>query len=267
MERDFFEKKYELEQNGKKLELSETHFQPIFFAKGTNELRSDVKAQQALKQYRIFVKPEDMQVELKKEPLPQMDIAESLEQRIKMQQERDLKEYRLRKERESNPRLHRQENIAGHESKRSQNSQRGDDRSRRGGFVSGISSGGVRSSVSSFARKNQSNRRMMLYRLQSNSLSSGIQALVKPLTTKNQQQTSTSSKSPMTIIEGLGSPIGSSVTSGPSPTMFPFEKKSTIKKPAPLTEKQAEFVKRLSQVQPSKPRRVFRDRVAGASAG
>lgn len=44
MERDFFEKKYELEQNGKKIELSDTHFQPIFFAKGTNELRGDVTA-------------------------------------------------------------------------------------------------------------------------------------------------------------------------------------------------------------------------------
>ena len=41
MERDLFEKKYSLTQNGKKLEMSEKHFWPIFFGYSANSLSRD----------------------------------------------------------------------------------------------------------------------------------------------------------------------------------------------------------------------------------
>ena len=107
MERNVFANNYVLEQVGtdaKTWEMCKEHFQPIFFARNTNELRDDVKAQKALKQYRIFVKPEDMKDDIVEyKPLPTMDIAESLEKRIKKQQDEDLKRYRIKRNNVMNP--------------------------------------------------------------------------------------------------------------------------------------------------------------------
>lgn len=49
MERDLLADRYTLEQNGQKLPLSETHFQPIFFARKVDDLREDPDANKALK--------------------------------------------------------------------------------------------------------------------------------------------------------------------------------------------------------------------------
>ena len=51
-----------------------------------------------------------MQTEIKKKPLPTMDIAESLEKRIKKQEDEDLKRYREKKS-GMNQSLMRKDNI------------------------------------------------------------------------------------------------------------------------------------------------------------
>ena len=88
MRRDF-DNKYELEQNGDKLKLSDTHFQPIFFAKNTNQLRNEPSACNALKKFRIFVKPDDMHDELLKQPPPPMIYAQNLQMKLKKEEEED----------------------------------------------------------------------------------------------------------------------------------------------------------------------------------
>ena len=65
MERDFFQNKYSLTQNGKKLELSEKHFHPIFFGKSANALRKNKESLAQLKKFDLFVNPFEKKVETK----------------------------------------------------------------------------------------------------------------------------------------------------------------------------------------------------------
>jgi hypothetical protein len=65
MLRDNLAGRYYLEQNGKDLPLTEAHFQPVFTARKVDDLRSDPDAQNALKQYQIFVGPNEFVNNLK----------------------------------------------------------------------------------------------------------------------------------------------------------------------------------------------------------
>lgn len=75
MERDYIEDRYRLEQNGKEIKLFEkdedgndkihNHFEPVFFANNVEELRDNPEAQQALRQFRIFVGPDDFLNDIK----------------------------------------------------------------------------------------------------------------------------------------------------------------------------------------------------------
>ena len=93
MERDVNSGKYELVQNGKKLKLDETHFQPIFFADDVDELRDNLDAQKSLKKYRIFVGPDEFVEELKKDAIPTVDIATNLHEKIAQQRKEDEREF------------------------------------------------------------------------------------------------------------------------------------------------------------------------------
>ena len=93
MERDVNSGRYDLLQNGKQLELKETHFQPIFFANDVEGLRKEPGAQKALKKYRIFVGPDDVVEELKEQAIPVVDIHTSLHAKMAAQRASLQKEY------------------------------------------------------------------------------------------------------------------------------------------------------------------------------
>lgn len=107
MERDRYSKRYELEQHGKKIEIGDTHFQPIFFAQDVEELRNNVHAQKALKKYRIFVGPDEFVEDLKKDQIPKLNIADTLQEKLRLQQEKDLLDFRQRE----GPKLERKDAL------------------------------------------------------------------------------------------------------------------------------------------------------------
>ena len=92
MRRDF-DDKYELEQNGEPIELDDTHFQPIFFAKNTDMLRKEPTACNALKKFRIFVTPDEMHKKLKEAAPPPMAYAENLHKKLQREEIEDLKKF------------------------------------------------------------------------------------------------------------------------------------------------------------------------------
>lgn len=60
--RDYSKNKYRLVKGlTEELELGEEHFHPVFFAKNVEELRDNPQAQKTLKQYKIFVSPEEVE--------------------------------------------------------------------------------------------------------------------------------------------------------------------------------------------------------------
>ena len=93
MERDLMENKYALVKGDAKIELDQKHFDPVFFAKSTEELRRDPEATKQLRKFQIFVKPDDIHVEAKHVPMSSMNNAAALEQLVKAQQQKDLAAY------------------------------------------------------------------------------------------------------------------------------------------------------------------------------
>ena len=94
MERDVNSGRYDLVLNGKSFELEDTkHFQPIFFADNVEELRDNPDAYKSLKKYRIFVSPDKFVEDLKKSPIPTVDIKTSLYEKMMQQREADLNEF------------------------------------------------------------------------------------------------------------------------------------------------------------------------------
>ena len=64
MVRDFFDNTYHLFRGHEEEAVNfnkEEHFQPVFFAKDIESLRNNTEAQRALRKYRIFVKPEEIE--------------------------------------------------------------------------------------------------------------------------------------------------------------------------------------------------------------
>ena len=90
MERDTAINNYKLIQDDKELELGTTHFQPVFFAKGTDDLRKNPHAQNALKQFREFPNPDSIFNALNNLAISKVyDGGGDIEKKIKEQQDKD----------------------------------------------------------------------------------------------------------------------------------------------------------------------------------
>ena len=62
MVRDHFSETFKLYRGDEdEVQIDETHFQPIFFAKDVESLRGNFEAQRALRKYRIFVGPDEIE--------------------------------------------------------------------------------------------------------------------------------------------------------------------------------------------------------------